>query len=227
MKSDSKFNTQRVVGIAIFSALSFVVSFICQVIPPIAGFLSLDAKDAVIAIASFVYGPISALIISFLAAFIEFLTFSTTGWYGFIMNFASSAVFSFVAALIYSKWRNMRGALVGFGSAIFLTTAVMLLLNIFVTPLYMKYIGVPMTSEDILDMLPKILLPFNFAKSLMNSGIALLIYKPISNALRRVGILKKSDTGVTSQKDVKSRTLIMVLVGAVGVLISVAIFFVI
>jgi hypothetical protein len=34
----------------------------------------------------------------------------------------------------------------------------MLLLNIFVTPLYMKSIGIPMTSADVVAMIPKILL---------------------------------------------------------------------
>ena len=94
---------RRYVGIAVFSALSFIVALICQIIPPIAGFLSLDFKDAVIAMASFVYGPVSAVLIAFIAAFIEFVTISSTGWYGFIMNFASSAVFSLVASLIYKR----------------------------------------------------------------------------------------------------------------------------
>ena len=67
-------------GISIFSALAVVVALICTVIPQIQGFLSLDLKDAVISIAAIIYGPIAGAVISFLAAFIEFITFSTTGY---------------------------------------------------------------------------------------------------------------------------------------------------
>lgn len=188
-RRNSKVNIHKVVGMAIFSSLAVVVALVCQIIPPIAGFLSLDAKDAVIAIASFVYGPVSAIVISFIAAFVEFLTFSTTGWYGLIMNFASSAVFSFTASLIYRKWRTLNGALISFIAAIAATTSVMLLLNVFVTPLYMKYIGVPLGRAGVIDMIPKILLPFNFAKSLMNSALAMLLYKPLSMALCKLKLL--------------------------------------
>lgn len=193
MKATLKYNTEKYVGMAVFSALAFVVTFFCSVIPNVAGFLSIDAKDAVIAIASFVYGPVSAVIISFIAAFIEFITISTTGWYGFVMNFVSSAVFSLTASLIYKRFRNINGAMISFLFAIIATTAVMLLMNIFVTPLYLvAYFGMPkeVASSEVINMLPKILLPFNFAKSLLNSAIAMLFYKPVSMAMRRAGLAK-------------------------------------
>ena len=208
---NSRINTRHAAGIAIFSSLAVVVALICQIIPPVAGFLSLDAKDAVISMASFVYGPFSAIIISFIAALIELFTFSTTGWYGFIMNFVSSAIFSFTASIIYKKWRSLNGALAGFVAAVVSTTGVMLLLNIFVTPLYMKYIGVPMTSADVIAMIPKILLPFNFAKSLMNSALAMLLYKPLSTALKRLNLAEgKMETKFNKQ------SVIILVVGAIA-----------
>ena len=192
MDKTKKNTTKTYVGIAIFSALSFVVAWVCNIIPPVAGFLSLDVKDAVIAMASFIFGPISAVIISFIAAFIEFLTFSTTGWYGFVMNFASSAVFSLTASLIYRSKKSLNTALIGFLCAVVATTGVMLLLNIFVTPLYLvQFIGMPETvaNQTVTDMLAKVLLPFNFAKSLLNSASAMLLYKPLTEALRRARLI--------------------------------------
>ena len=218
----SKINTTKIAGIAIFSALTVVVALVCQIIPPVAGFLSLDAKDAVISIASFVYGPMSAVIISFISSLIEII-FSTTGWYGFVMNFASSAVFSVTAALVYKKWRTLNGALAGFVAAIILTTGVMLVLNIFVTPIYMQhYLGIPMTSADVIDMIPKILLPFNFAKALMNAAIAMLIYKPVTMALKRARL-------ISGQIDVKfnKRSVIVIIVGTVTLAAAITIFFII
>ena len=203
--------TRRLVGIAVFSAFSFVVTLVCQIIPPVQGFLSLDMKDAVIAMASFIYGPTSAIVIAFLVAFIELFTISTTGWYGFIMNFVSSAVFSLVASLIYRKLKSINGALIGFFAAIAATTATMLLLNIFVTPLYMAQIGVPLDTAGVIEMLPTVLLPFNFSKAMLNSAIAMMIYKPLSIALRRIGIASGEAKSMTFNRG----TVTILVVGSI------------
>lgn len=208
--------TRRYVGIAVFSALSFIVALICQIIPPVAGFLSLDFKDAVIAMASFVYGPVAAVLIALIAAFIEFVTISSTGWYGFIMNFASSAVFSLVASLVYKRKKTLNGALIGFIAAIIATTSVMLLLNIFVTPLYMAQIGVPLDTAGIIDMIPLILLPFNLSKSVINSALAMMLYKPISSSLRRIGFA----SGDAKRMQLNRATVAILIGGAIAIIIA-------
>ena len=226
MKASKKYDMKKYIGIAIFSAFAFVVALICNVIPAVAGFLSLDVKDAVIAIASFVYGPISAVAISFIAAFIEFITFSTTGWYGFVMNFASSAVFSLTASLIYSKRRNINGALISFGSAIVTTTVVMLLLNRFVTPFYLiDFLGMPdgAARETVTSLLPKTLLPFNFAKALLNSSMAMLLYKPIVTALRKAKLAKVGTGSTTFNRS----SVIIISVGAVTLIAALVILLII
>ncbi len=226
MNNAKKYDTKKYIGIAIFSAFAFVVALICNVIPPVAGFLSLDVKDAVISIASFVYGPISAVLISFIAAFIELVTFSTTGWYGFVMNFASSAVFSVTASLIYRKKRNVNGALVSFGTAILATTCVMLFLNKFVTPVYLfDYLGAMPESaarEYVTEILPTVLLPFNFAKALLNSSVAMLLYKPIVTALRKAKIASMGGSTTFNKGSI-----IILSVGAVALMASLAILLII
>lgn len=226
MKNVKKLDTKKYIGIAIFSAFAFVVALVCNVIPAVAGFLSLDVKDSVIAIASFVYGPISAVIISFIAAFIELITFSTTGWYGFVMNFASSAVFSLTASLIYKKMRSINGALVSFGAAILLTTSVMLLLNKFVTPIYLfDYVGAMPESaarDYVSSILPTVLLPFNFAKALLNSSVAMLLYKPIVTALRKAKIANLGGSTTFNKGSV-----VIISVGAVALIAALIILLVI
>ena len=219
-KNTRKINTEKMAGIAIFSALAFVVSLVVRF--PVQ-FLTFDAKDAVITIAAFVYGPLSAVIISFLAALIEMITISTTGWYGFLMNFASSAVFSLTASLIYTKKRNLNGAIISLYSAIGATVGVMLLLNLLVTPLYLQYVGAPITIADMMAMLPTLLLPFNFAKALMNSAIVMLLYKPLVTALKRLNIVKTKGEKAPSMTFNRTTKIILIL-GAVGVVLSITIF---
>lgn len=213
-------NLRLLTGIPIFASLAFVVTLVCQIIPPVGGFLSIDFKDAIIAIASFIYGPLTAVVCSLLVAFIELITISTTGWYGFLMNFVSSAIFSTVAALIYRKWKSINGALAGFFAAVILTTSAMLLLNIFVTPLYMAQIGVPLDRDGVIAMIPEMLLPFNLSKSLVNSAIAMLLYKPIITSLRKLKLVEGGDKGSLS---FNSDTVKILIVGGITLLVSVGI----
>lgn len=215
-KKTNKISTEKMTGIAIFAALAFVVSLVVRF--PVQ-FLTFDAKDAVITIASFVYGPIAGVIISFIAALVEMISISTTGWYGFLMNFASSAVFSLTASIIYTKKRNLNGALIGLYSAIVATVGVMLILNIFITPLYF---GMPVAAPMVMQMLPTLLLPFNFAKALMNSAIVMLLYKPLVTALKRLGLVKTH--GGAAAMTFNRTTKIILALGAVGLVLSIVIF---
>ena len=217
MQTNISKSTKNIAGIAIFSALAFIISFVCQVIPPVGGFLSLDVKDAIIAIAAFIYGPIAGPIIALIAAFLEFVTFSTTGWYGFVMNFASSATFSLVVALIYKFRKSFTSAMIGFLTTTLATTGVMLILNIFVTPVYLRSIGVP--NPDVLSMIPSILMPFNFAKALLNSAIAMLLYKPVITALRRAKLI----AGGTHKTEFNKTTVTTLAVGGTALIVAIVI----
>ena len=223
MKETKK--TEKVVGIAIFSALAVVVALVCNVIPPVAGFLSLDVKDAVITVAALIYGPVSAVAISFIAALIELITFSTTGGYGFIMNFVSSTFFSLTVSIIYSKRRTLNTAIIACFAGVAVTTGAMLLMNIFVTPLYLSYIGVQGdVNGQVMGMLPTILLPFNFAKTLLNSATVLLIYKPVAIALARTGVSKKETRD--NLKFTRS-SLVITVVGAASMLVAIGVLLII
>ena len=200
-------------GIAVFSALAFIVSFAIRV--PVQ-FLTFDAKDAIIAIASFVYGPISAVAMALIAALIEVLTISDTGIYGFIMNFASSAIFALVASAIYKYKKSFAGSVIGLYCAVLATVGVMMLLNVFVTPFYM---GVP--RAVVVDLIPTLLLPFNAAKSLMNASIALMLYKPVTYSLRRARLISGSDSPSIS---FNKRSALSLIIGGATLVCAVVIF---
>ena len=144
-----------------FAALAFGVTFVFRI--PVS-FLTFDAKDALLTVAAFIYGPAAAVVMSLIASLLE-LTISDTAIIGALMNFISSATFSGTASLVYKYRRPLNGAIIGVYSAVAVTTAVMVVMNIFITPIYM---GVP--RSVVISMLP-MLTVFNFAKALMNSPI--------------------------------------------------------
>ena len=107
------YKIKRMVMIALFCALAFIIVFVFRLKVL---FLTFDAKDAVIALAGLLFGPAASLLISFVVATLE-LGISETGIYGAIMNFISSATFSCTVSLIYKYKRNIKGAVIGLVSA--------------------------------------------------------------------------------------------------------------
>ena len=205
--------TKRMTGIAVFSALAYGVSLVTNIK---VGFLSFDAKDAVITIAAFIYGPVSAIIMSFITALIESVSFGSTGPWGALMDFISTFSFTFTASLIYKYRRKLSGAILSLGAASAVYVAVMMVANLLITPIYM---GVDV--EAVKSLIPTTLLPFNLAKALMNSALVMMLYKPVSRLVRRLGFAKPSEgKGKGSKRD----TIIVLLVAAVIFIAATVIF---
>ena len=186
---ESRFSTRYMAAVAMFAALSFVAVLLAKVIPNVAGFLSYEPKDAVIVIAGLLYGPLTSVLISVIVSFIEMLTISTTGPYGFLMNVVSTCAFAAPAAWFYQKNRTQKGAVIGLVIGILTMVAAMLLWNYIITPFYM---GVP--RETVAGMLMSVFLPFNLVKGGINAALTLLLYIPVVSALRKAGLAKPSSS---------------------------------
>lgn len=213
--------TRTIVAIGVFAAFAYVCTFIFHFK---AGFLSFDLKDAVMTVAAMLFGPIYGLAMSLIVSTIESLTIGSTGVYGFLMDILSSCTFICIASFVYSRMRNMIGALLGMLLSIVCMTAVMIGANLIITPFYM---GV--TASDVAAMIPTLLLPFNLTKALFNACLVFLLYKPVSRALRLAGFTtlnaqKTSGTAelITEKKNTKFSSLIVttaaVLIGILSLL---------
>lgn len=175
---------RRIVLIALFGALSYVLMLVVHL--PVS-FLTMDVKDVIIALAGLYFGPAAALILSVLVPLLELVTVSSTGLYGFLMNFLGTAMFAVTASLIYKYRKSFFGAIVGLVSGVAAMVATMMLFNLLVTPFYM---GV--TVDVVQGLIPTLLLPFNLVKGVLNAALVLLFYKPLSGVMQRAGILPRS-----------------------------------
>ena len=187
--------TKLIATMGMLAAIAFVAKLISTVFPTVAGFLSFDLKDVVIVIAGFLYGPLAAVILSVIVSFIEMVTVSTTGWIGLLMNVLASCSFACVAAAFYRFRRNMVGAILGLVLGTLCMTAVMLLWNWLITPLYMK-----VDRSVVVGMLVPVFLPFNLLKGGINATLALLLYKPTVTALRKAHLVPESSGGKRETK---------------------------
>ncbi len=180
-------NLRRYVALAMFTALAYASLFVLR-IGGIGGFLTFDVKDAIIASAAMMFGPQYGVLISFIVALVEMISVSGTGPLGALMNFCSSAVFAALGSLVYRYMPRIRksitGAVVGLFVSVLSMTAVMMLLNLIITPIYME---VPL--EAVKELMLPLLLPFNLVKALLNAAVVLLIYKPVSTALKNIRAL--------------------------------------
>ena len=179
-------STRKLVLAAMYAALAYIVMVVIHIhLIAAAPFLTYDPKDVILAVCGFTLGPIPALLTTVVVSLLEMLTVSTTGPIGFIMNLLSSASFVLPAAALYQRRRTLRSAAAGLGIGVALAVAAMLLWNYFITPLYM---GTP--REVVAAMLIPVFLPFNLIKAALNAAITMLIYKPVSRALKRIGLLE-------------------------------------
>ena len=192
-RSDSIIKIKKICATAMFCALAYACMYFIKI--PV-GFLTLDVKDSLIVLTSLLFGPVYGLTIAVTVPFLELITISGTGVYGFIMNVCSSVTFSMTAGLIYRYKKSMTGAIIGLCSGVFAVTAVMMLANLFVTP---HYIGG--SVADVAAMIPKILLPFNLVKATLNAALVLLLYKPLSKTLKRIGFLISSGASQGEKKE--------------------------
>ncbi len=183
-------NLRKLTTLAMITALSYASVVVFKLICPIqiAGFLSVEPKDCLLAVAAFLYGPVAGLIVSIVVATVELVTVSSTGWIGLIMNVLSSALFICPAAAIYRHRPNTKRMILGLVIGALLMSAGMVLWNYLITPLYM---GVP--REVVAGMLLPTILPFNLLKAGINATLFMLLYTPLNHALGKAHLLPESD----------------------------------
>lgn len=210
--------TKKMTFVALFCALSYVVSLI---FPLKVSFLTLDFKDSITAICGMLFGPVAGLFTAVIVPIIELITTSTTGLYGLIMNILSSVFFVGVSSLIYKYHKTIYGAVIGLSVAVPVTVGVMLGANLLITPLFMKT-----TVEVVLELIPTLLLPFNIIKSVLNAGFVMLFYKPISNALKMAGVGRNENYSSSAIGFSKKRTIIVTLVSVAIMATAFAVLFI-
>jgi riboflavin transporter FmnP len=133
----------------------------------------------------------SALAMSVIVALLEMVTVSDSGILGAIMNTVTSASFTCTAAFVYSKRRDIQGAVTGLALACVVATAAALLWNYAIIPLYVP--GV--TRDTVAAVMLPALIPFNLIKTSLNAVLALLVYKRVSAALRAAGLYTEPESG--------------------------------
>ncbi len=182
-----KFTTKSLTGMAMLSALS-VISLLLVQFPIFSAvpFMKYDIADVFIFLGTFMYGPVSGLIITAVVSLIQGFLMGGDGIVGALMHFLATGTFSLVAGFIYMKRHTIKGALVSLTVGFFVWIAVMILADIFVIPLFMQ------VSVDVVIRLLPILLAFNAIKAGVNSILTFVLYKHVHKFFRFIGAAEEN-----------------------------------
>lgn len=172
----SRLDTRELVTIAIFAAMTMVLSFIQIPLFPPAPWLMYDPSGVIPLITSLLFGPAAGVAVGVIG-WLPRLFFDPLGT---LITVVIIAVMSLVTGLIYRAKKTFAGAMVAMivGAVAFVALAIVL--NLIITPLYAG-VSIP----EVAAMIVPILLPFNLIKAGLNIVITALLYKPVSNLIKR------------------------------------------
>ena len=177
-QSGQRWSTRKLVILALFTALSLIVSFIETPIFPAAPFLKYDASAAVAALVACGFGPVAGLVVGIVSAAIHGLIMGDP--WGSLMTIIVVACWIIPMALIYRIKRTHVTLLVGLIVGSLFAIAGAIGGNLLITPIY--------TGTDVATvaaMILPILLPFNAVKVLINDVLVFLLHTPVERLIEK------------------------------------------
>lgn len=178
-----KFSAKRLSLMAVFVALSFAVSFLEIPIFPMASFLKLDFGNVFILLISFLLGPIEGTIVCILKESLRIFG-SSSGGVGELANMLVTVSYIIIPSIFYQWKKGIKGVCITLSIACVIATGVALLANRFVNfPLFMGD-----GAQAAFEQLFWIIVAFNLIKTVSISVLTLLLYKRLSNFLKKIKI---------------------------------------
>jgi riboflavin transporter FmnP len=172
-------STKKIATLAVMSAMSIVLMVLIRIPFPTAPFLEYDPADIPILISTFLFGPWWGLLMTAVVSIIQGITVSaSSGIIGIIMHFAATGGFVLAAGLIYTKGKSLKRAIAALIVGALVQTALMVLMNLVFTPLFMKT-----DIEIVVAMLIPTIIPFNLIKAGVNAIITFIVYKFVSKSV--------------------------------------------
>lgn len=182
------FTATRVAYIAVFTALSYVLSLIDFVILPgtPVEFLKIDFSNVFVMIAGFSLGPVAGVIVAVIKELIHALTVGHTAFVGELANILFVLPYMLIPAISYKKRKGVRAVivtlLIGCAAQCLVSMPVNYLLNF---PAFTFFFGG--TWQGGMELFASVwywALLFNLIKSLLVSVVVMLLYKPLSRLIK-------------------------------------------
>ena len=148
--NENKMTTAKLAKLAMMTAVSIVLLLLIRIPWPAAPFLEYDPADLPIYITAFAFGPYEG----------------------------ATGIVAVAIGTMYKRNKTKKTAIKALITGVIVTTVVMCIMNILVTPAFM---GAPRSA--VIAMIPTVIIPFNLVKAGVNSLLTFILYKRISGLL--------------------------------------------
>ena len=179
-----RFTAKRLALMSVFVALAYVVSFL-EIPMPLFGasFLKLDFGNVFIVLISFLLGPVEGVIVCLLKESLRLLS-SSSGGAGEIANFLVTSSYLLLPSIVYCFRKGFKMVVITLSAACLIATGAALLSNRFIVfPFYFDA-GAGMMFDKFWEAL----LVFNLIKTVAIGVMTILLYKRLSNFLKKMKI---------------------------------------
>lgn len=197
-RNRSNTNIRKIAVTAILAALAAVLQLFEIPIPMlIPTFIKLDFSELPALIASFAVSPWAGIPVCLIKNLIKLTTTQSAG-VGELCNFLLGICMVVPAGLIYHRKKTRKRALIGCLVGCIISSVLSVFVNYYISyPAFYRFIA---PEEAVLGayqaILPKVKnifqcllifnMPFTFFKFLLDSIFTFIIYKPLSNALKKI-----------------------------------------
>ena len=198
-RNDRSFSVSLIAKLAILSAMAVVLLYIEFPLLPATPWLKLNVSDVPTLLASFMFGPISGIVVNGVKVGVCLLIRGTsTAFVGDLANFLVGCSFVLPAAICYQATLSKKGAVLSLA----LGTAVMSVFGSmfnawYLIPKFSELFGMPMDAiismgtavNSAITSLPTLVLfavvPFNILKGVLVSILTMLLYKRVEEVFFR------------------------------------------
>ncbi len=176
-------STKKLVTLALFTALAYIVSFLSFPIFPATPYLKLDFGNVFIMLCGFLFGPFEAIAVTLVKELLALLN-TTSGGVGEIANFLMTSSFVLLPSVLYRFKKGIKTVALSLGGACAIGTAVSALVNRFIVfPLYMGD-----AAADVFGSVFWFVIAFNVIKTVAISIVTVLLYKRLSGFLKKIEV---------------------------------------
>ncbi len=187
-----RFSGKRLAFMAVFTALSYAVSFL-EIPLPLFGaeFLKLDFGNVFILLISFLFGPIEGILVCLLKEGLRCLT-STSMCAGELANFLITSSYLLFPSILYQYKKTLKTVIVSLSVSCLIAAAVALIANrVIIFPTFAFLFGgsiYGMSAAEAFSAFWLAVLLFNLIKTFCVGVVTMLLYKRLSSWFKRIKI---------------------------------------
>lgn len=177
-------NTNRFIKLSLLSAIAVILMYIDFPVIPIFPWLKIDLSDVPALMGAFAFGPLAGVIIELMKNLLILIVKGTgTGFVGELANFLVGVALVWPAALVYTKNKTKKTAILGMVLGVLCIEVVGILANVY---LLLPAYGMAMSKAELMQYVTVGLIPFNGIKSILVCGITYALYKKVSVSIFKV-----------------------------------------